>query len=211
MIAISRSTCNMTVTETEVSFEAFRFLETRTWIHTFVSTDSLSFSLLIILIATFLLVTQWTPSFTNPAKVNIKGIEIEKFAGHSMIPKLFDEDYGKWKRWILFLGTTSRLTIFLAWELSRSLFKIQTSKSHRIHTLGIGCWIFPFRWLARATVEKRTLRFTSKRPVYRWLVLGKSILCILTLTAVCAVQKIFHKTVPMKARFISILQGRDLI
>lgn len=35
---------------------------------TFMSTDSLSFSLLTILMATFLPVMQWTPSFTNPER-----------------------------------------------------------------------------------------------------------------------------------------------
>lgn len=41
------------------------------WIHdhkglTFIRTDSLSFSLLTIFMATFWFVTQWTPSFTRP-------------------------------------------------------------------------------------------------------------------------------------------------
>ena len=37
---------------------------------TFISTDSLNFSLLIILMATFLPITQWTPSFTSPVTLN---------------------------------------------------------------------------------------------------------------------------------------------
>ena len=33
---------------------------------TFIKTDSLNFSLFMILMATFLPITQWTPSFTSP-------------------------------------------------------------------------------------------------------------------------------------------------
>lgn len=36
--------------------------------HTFINTDSLSFSRLTIFMATFWHVTQWTPSFTSPEK-----------------------------------------------------------------------------------------------------------------------------------------------
>lgn len=44
------------------------FFQISLWKITFISTDSLSFSLLTIFIATFWHVTQWTPNFTSPGE-----------------------------------------------------------------------------------------------------------------------------------------------
>ena len=55
---------------TNCSYQIFFKKEKRVSIkHTFKRTDSLNFSRLTILIATFLLVTQCTPNFTNPTKI----------------------------------------------------------------------------------------------------------------------------------------------
>lgn len=46
---------------------------------TFINTDSLNFSLLIIFIATFLPSTQWTPNLTSPAETEKRQKSTESF------------------------------------------------------------------------------------------------------------------------------------